>query len=73
MSHATRRMRGLLHLSGVRGAFVGFGHEVGLALLAHLAPGGQLYLAGLVAETRWGRRYLEILHRAGEVAVPKDR
>ncbi len=41
------------------------------ALRAQLAPGGQLYLAGLVAHTRRGRRYLEILHRAGEVAVPR--
>ena len=40
------------------------------ALRAQLAPGGQLYLAGLVAETGRGRRYLALLHRAGEVAVP---
>lgn len=40
------------------------------ALRAQLAPGGQLHLAGLVAETRRGRRLLEILHRAGEVAAP---
>lgn len=41
------------------------------ALRKRLAPGGQLYLAGLVAETRRGRWYLETLHRAGEVAVPR--
>lgn len=40
------------------------------ALRSQLTPGGQLYLAGLVAETRRGRRYLQILHRAGEVAEP---
>lgn len=41
-------------------------------LQARLAPDGRLYLAGLVAETIRGRRYLELLHRAGEVAVPKS-
>lgn len=41
------------------------------AMRAQLTPGGQLYLAGLVTETRRGRRYLELLHRAGEVARPK--
>lgn len=41
------------------------------ALRAQLAPGGQLHLAGLVARTRRGRRYLELLHRAGEIAVPR--
>ena len=40
------------------------------ALRAQLAPGGQLYLGGLVAETGRGRRYLALLHRAGEVAAP---
>lgn len=40
------------------------------ALRGQLAPGGQLHLAGLVAETRRGRRYLQVLHRAGEVAEP---
>ena len=39
-------------------------------LRQRLAPDGQLYLAGLVAETRRGRRYLQVLHRAGEVAEP---
>lgn len=41
-----------------------------VSLLAQLAPGGELHLTGLVAETRRGRRYLEILHRAGEIAAP---
>jgi SAM-dependent methyltransferase len=36
-----------------------------------LAPGGHLYLTSLVAETTRGRRYLEVLHRAGEVAPPR--
>ncbi|MEA2843832.1 MAG: hypothetical protein QOJ69_1503 [Actinomycetota bacterium] len=40
------------------------------ALRPQLAPGGRMFLAGLVAETRRGRRYLEILHRAGEVSRP---
>ena len=40
------------------------------ALRDQLAPDGRLFLAGLVAETRRGRRYLDVLHRAGEVAEP---
>ncbi len=40
-------------------------------LRSQLVPDGQLHLAGLVAETRRGRRYLEVLHRAGEVAAPR--
>jgi len=35
------------------------------------APGGQLHVTGLVAETRRGRRYLKLLHRAGQVAEPR--
>lgn len=42
------------------------------ALRAQLAPGGHLYLGGLVAETGRGRRYLALLHRAGEVALPQS-
>ena len=41
------------------------------ALRAQLAPGGQLYIAGLVAETGRSRRYLGLLQRAGEVGVPR--
>lgn len=41
------------------------------ALRRQLAPGGELHLAGLVAETRRGRRYLLVLHRAREVATPR--
>jgi SAM-dependent methyltransferase len=41
------------------------------ALREQLATGGELYLAGLVAETRRARRYLGLLHRAGEVAAPR--
>lgn len=40
-------------------------------LRARLAPGGRMYVSGLVAETARGRRYLEVLHRAGEVAAPR--
>jgi len=39
-------------------------------LRRQLAPGGSLYLAGLVGATGRGRRYLEVLHRAGEIARP---
>jgi SAM-dependent methyltransferase len=41
------------------------------ALRTQLVPGGQVHLAGLVAESRRGRHYLQILHRAGEVAAPR--
>ncbi len=41
------------------------------SLREQVAPGGQLHLAGLVAETRRGGRFLEILHRAGEAAEPR--
>lgn len=40
-------------------------------LATQRAPGGRLHLSGLVAETRLGRRYLDLLHRAGEVAAPQ--
>ncbi len=40
-------------------------------LRVQLASDGELYLAGLVAQTRRARRYLELLHRAGEVARPR--
>ncbi len=40
-------------------------------LRAQLAPGGELHLAGLIAGTRRGQRYLEFLHWAGEVAQPR--
>jgi len=42
-----------------------------MALGVQLAPGGELHLAGLVTHTHRGRRYLEILHRGGEVARPR--
>ena len=34
-------------------------------------PGGQLFLSGLVEETWIGRRYLSLLHRAGEMTEPR--
>jgi ubiquinone/menaquinone biosynthesis C-methylase UbiE len=40
------------------------------ALQHQLAPEGRLYLSGLVAETRRGRLYLDVLHKAGEVTTP---
>lgn len=54
---------GLTHLFDDLGGLVG-------TLSDQLAPGGRVYLAGLVAGTRRSRRYLEVLHRAGEVAAP---
>lgn len=41
------------------------------ALLAQTAPGGLVHMTALVAETAVGRRYLGVLHRAGEVATPR--
>lgn len=41
------------------------------ALRRQAASGGQIHLAGLVAETRRGRRYLQLLHRAKQVAEPR--
>lgn len=41
------------------------------ALRRQVEPDGRIYIAGLVAQTRRGRRYLEVLHRAGEVATPR--
>ncbi|WCB96449.1 hypothetical protein DSM104299_05208 [Baekduia alba] len=41
------------------------------ALRAQTAPDGELHLSSLVAETTRGRRYLDVLHRAGEVATPR--
>lgn len=55
---------GLTHLFDDVPAVIG-------ALRQALASGGHLHVAGLVAETRRGRRYLELLHRAGEVGVPR--
>lgn len=55
---------GLLHLFDDVPALVA-------ALAAQLAPGGRMFLAGLVPATRRGRRYLDLLHRAGEVAAPR--
>lgn len=41
-------------------------------LVAQLAPSGELHIAGLVAATRRGRRYLDLLHHAGETAAPRS-
>ena len=35
-----------------------------------VAPGGRLFVSGLVAEHRVGRHYLRLLHRAGEAGPP---
>lgn len=40
-------------------------------LSEQLTPDGQLHIAGLVAATRRGRHYLDLLHRAGETAAPR--
>lgn len=45
--------------------------EVARSLAGVVAPGGGVYLSGLVAETTVGRRYLALLARAGEVAAPR--
>lgn len=55
---------GLIHLFDDAPELVG-------KLRAQLAPGGKLYLAGLVAETRRAGWYLKLLHRAGEIATPR--
>ncbi|MDP9459181.1 MAG: class I SAM-dependent methyltransferase [Actinomycetota bacterium] len=41
-------------------------------LQGQLVPDGTLHLSGLVSENRRGRRYLQLLHRAGEAARPKS-
>lgn len=63
-SFTTVACHGVLHL---------FEDPVGVlhALRAQLAAGSSLYASALVAETAVGRRYLTVLHRAGEVAVPR--
>lgn len=43
------------------------------ALLRVARPDGQVFLTSLVAETAIGTRYLSLLHRSGEVAVPRTR
>ena len=55
---------GLLHLFGDPAALVD-------ALCAQAAAGGTVHVSALVAETAIGRRYLRVLHRAGEVAEPR--
>lgn len=56
---------------------LGFLHlvEDPAGLLAHLRaqlrPGGRLFCSSLVAATPRGTRYLNLLHRAGEVAPPR--
>jgi ubiquinone/menaquinone biosynthesis C-methylase UbiE len=56
---------GFLHLVEDVAGFVA-------ALRAQLAPGGRLFCTSLVAQTRRGRAYLQLLHRAGEVAAPRS-
>lgn len=56
---------------------LGFLHLVDdpVGLLAHLQaqlrPGGRLFCSSLVAATPRGTRYLNLLHRAGEIAPPR--
>lgn len=40
-------------------------------LRTQLRPGGRLFCSSLVAATPRGTRYLNLLHRAGEVAAPR--
>lgn len=63
-SFATVLCMGMLHLfEDVSG--------VVSELVRVAAPGGQLFLTSLVAEQTIGKRYLALLHRAGEVARPR--
>ena len=55
---------GMLHLFDDAEGFVG-------ALRRVLAPDGHLFLTSLVTSRRIGRTYLAMLHRAGEVALPR--
>jgi SAM-dependent methyltransferase len=57
---------GMLHLFDEAGTIV-------TALSNAARPGAQLFLTSLIAETGIGRRYLALLHRAGEVAAPRTR
>lgn len=61
---ATVACHGILHLFEDPG-------EVLSVLRAQRAPGGSLYATSLVAETRVGARMLRLLHRTGQVAVPR--
>jgi SAM-dependent methyltransferase len=58
---------GMLHL---------FGNDHATALVRSLAgitmTGGNLFFTSLLAEQAFGRRYLALLHRAGEVAAPRS-
>lgn len=40
-------------------------------LRTYLQPGGRLFCSSLVAATARGTRYLNLLHRAGEIAPPR--
>ncbi|MGC4153414.1 MAG: class I SAM-dependent methyltransferase [Propionicimonas sp.] len=40
-------------------------------LRAQLRPDGKLFCSSLVAATPRGKRYLDLLHRAGEIAAPR--
>mgnify|MGYP000908878262 CR=1 FL=1 len=40
-------------------------------LRRYLRPGGRLFLSSLVAATRVGTAYLDLLHRAGHIAPPR--
>lgn len=56
---------GMLHLfENVEG--------VASTLARTVTPGGRLFLSSLVSSTWIGRRYLSLLHRAGEVAAPRS-
>ncbi len=63
-SFTTVACHGLLHLFDNPA-------EVIRTLRAQVAPAGSLYATSLVAETAIGSRVLALLHRAGEVAIPR--
>lgn len=55
---------GFLHLADDPAAFLD-------RLRTQLRPGGRLFCSSLVAATPRGTRYLNLLHRAGEIAPPR--
>ena len=56
---------GMLHLFDEAGKII-------TKLLQFVEAGGHLYLSSLVNNRKTGRRYLSLLHKAGEVAKPRS-
>ena len=64
-SFATALCMGMLHLFDDVTSLVG-------GVAGAVRPGGGLFFTSLVAETWLGSGYLSLLHRAGEVAAPRN-